>query len=308
MDWNCYEENLKNSLVNWFSEIEEIQNKQYDDENLLFELNKNTIDSFSAIVDVFSSRSTFDKWLENEKTRQKQKSLQGKIGDLHEIMIITLSDTIQKKQKDNEGYTIFDLYDETNKWIAEVKNKHNTTKGDDRSNSFDKLNECLKMNCYSCFTAYYVTILRDKRAFINEEFRPSDNTKKNKMYNPKIIHIDGESFYTKITGEEDALEKAYLTLSKLLQERFEFEEDEYSRKMVKTLKDFSLYKFKVNINKPSKVTLMSLNGIGESMANAIIEYHKKEAFEKKEDLMKVHGIGKRKYEQFKNFITTDNIE
>ena len=58
----------------------------------------------------------------------------------------------------------------------------------------------------------------------------------------------------------------------------------------------------VNINTASAEELMSLNGIGEKTAAAIIEYRKDSPFEKPEDIMYVKGIGEKKYENIKNSI------
>lgn len=58
----------------------------------------------------------------------------------------------------------------------------------------------------------------------------------------------------------------------------------------------------VNINTASAEELMSLNGIGEKTAAAIIEYRKDFPFEKPEDIMNVRGIGEKKYENIKNSI------
>jgi len=58
----------------------------------------------------------------------------------------------------------------------------------------------------------------------------------------------------------------------------------------------------VNINTASAEELMSLNGIGEKTAAAIIEYRKDSPFEKPEDIMNVKGIGEKKYENIKNSI------
>ena len=55
----------------------------------------------------------------------------------------------------------------------------------------------------------------------------------------------------------------------------------------------------VNINTASAEELMSLNGIGEKTAEAIIEYRKNTPFEKPEDIMNVKGIGEKKYENIK---------
>lgn len=59
----------------------------------------------------------------------------------------------------------------------------------------------------------------------------------------------------------------------------------------------------VNINTATKDELMSLNGIGESKANAIIEYRNKNNFKVIEDIKNVSGIGDSAFEKIKNNIT-----
>lgn len=61
---------------------------------------------------------------------------------------------------------------------------------------------------------------------------------------------------------------------------------------------------KININTASKDELMTLTGIGDVTAEKIIEYRQKNKFEKIEDLMEVSGIGEKKFETIKEFITT----
>lgn len=61
---------------------------------------------------------------------------------------------------------------------------------------------------------------------------------------------------------------------------------------------------KVSINKGTKEELMTLSGIGESKANAIIEYRSKNGnFEDIKDIIKVSGISETIYEKIK-----ENIE
>lgn len=59
----------------------------------------------------------------------------------------------------------------------------------------------------------------------------------------------------------------------------------------------------ININMATKEELMTLEGIGESRAEAIIEYRKQTPFTKIEDIMKVAGIKESAYEKIKNNIT-----
>ena len=59
----------------------------------------------------------------------------------------------------------------------------------------------------------------------------------------------------------------------------------------------------ININNADKSQLCSLPGIGEVIADRIIEYRASNRFNKKEDLMSVKGIGKAMYEELESLIT-----
>lgn len=60
---------------------------------------------------------------------------------------------------------------------------------------------------------------------------------------------------------------------------------------------------KVNINTASKEELMTLKGVGEVMAQKIIDYRSKNRFINKEDLKKVSGIGDSFFDKIKENIT-----
>lgn len=61
----------------------------------------------------------------------------------------------------------------------------------------------------------------------------------------------------------------------------------------------------LNINTCSTKELESLPGIGEVIANRVVEYRNTSRFQKPEDIMNVSGIGDSKYEQIKDLITVN---
>ena len=63
---------------------------------------------------------------------------------------------------------------------------------------------------------------------------------------------------------------------------------------------------RININTASRAELMDLSGIGEVLSERIIDYRNNNGyFQKIEDIMKVSGIGQKKFESIKDKITVD---
>lgn len=59
----------------------------------------------------------------------------------------------------------------------------------------------------------------------------------------------------------------------------------------------------LNLNTATQAQLDQLPGVGEKAAKRIIEYRSKQPFAKAEDLMKVKGFGKKKFEKLKAHLT-----
>lgn len=60
---------------------------------------------------------------------------------------------------------------------------------------------------------------------------------------------------------------------------------------------------KISLNNASLDELMTLDGIGEKKAQAIIEYRKKHSFKSIEEILEVDGIGTATYEKIKDRLT-----
>lgn len=61
----------------------------------------------------------------------------------------------------------------------------------------------------------------------------------------------------------------------------------------------------ININIASEKELDALPGIGPAIAKRIVEHRSSQPFTKIEDIMQVKGIGKKKFDKFKELITVE---
>ncbi|MBS3780022.1 MAG: helix-hairpin-helix domain-containing protein [Desulfovermiculus sp.] len=61
----------------------------------------------------------------------------------------------------------------------------------------------------------------------------------------------------------------------------------------------------ININTASVEVLVELNGIGETLAQRIVEYRQQSPFESVEEVMEVKGIGQGTFEKIKDHITVE---
>ena len=170
---------------------------------------RNGVDPFSAVFDAACQGITLEQWLNFERKRQAQKTLQNALGNFH-----------QKLLSHVKGWVIpalnyVDLISENTKIVAEVKNKHNTVKKSDLKAVYDELQATVlhKTSKYHGYTAYYVTVIPASSKRFVKQFTPSDNeTKTVRQGNKQILEIDGYSFYALVTGEQDALKQLYQAL------------------------------------------------------------------------------------------------
>ena len=205
-------ENLKNAIKNSVVRMYEAQVAELD-------LYRNTLDCFSASIDALMQEVDMDDWLKQEKERQVQKTKQNAIGSLHEDIMGSIDgvDSLPVGQ-------LVDIICHNKKVVAEVKNKHNTTKGNHKVQIYRDLSQKIE-ELGGGYTGYYVEVLPKGAKSYNQTFTPSDNQTKSKLPEREDIRvIDGKSFYGLLTGNDSALEELYknlpLLVSEIIKEQF----------------------------------------------------------------------------------------
>ena len=147
---------------------------------------KNTLDPFSAVLDAKLLNKSISSWIsEVEVPRKTQKTIQNVIGIIHQEILSTV-----EGWEDLGTGQVLDLKNDKEKIIAEIKNKHNTTKGNHKKEIYNDINSLLNTT-YKGYTGYYVEILPKNGKIYNKAFTPSDNVLKNQRPANNNIRIIG---------------------------------------------------------------------------------------------------------------------
>jgi len=158
---------------------------------------KERVDPIKFIFDSKIQNISMEEYIGKEILRQTDKSISNYIGTFHEELL----GKIQGYSNLAVGGGI-DLKSDDGLMVAEIKNKHNTVKGENRPDIFKKLERYID-NDNSDSIGYYVKIID----------RKSQNTKwvfKAKEYdynNEQIYQISGDQFYELVTKDPSAFAK-----------------------------------------------------------------------------------------------------
>lgn len=180
---------------------------------------KNVIDPFGALFEVAAFDIDHSEWKQFETIRQCQKTLQNHIGELHQKILGSV-----KGWRDLGVGGNVDLVHAEHKIIAEVKNKYNTVTGAKLADQYYSLERLVtpKASQYKGYTSYFVNILPKKATRYNAPFTPSDKDKGiTCAVNENIRLIDGASFYSLVTGDENAIIKLYDALPEVIEHIFQ---------------------------------------------------------------------------------------
>lgn len=191
------------------------------------------IDPFSAIFEMSGFAIDYETWLKSETTRQAQKTLQNHIGDFHQNIL-----GYSKGWTNMKVGSVVDLVSSEHSIVAEIKNKHNTISGGKLSDLYYSLDGLIspKSSIYKGYIAYYVTIIPKTQKRFNIPFTPSVKEKGERCpVNENIRQIDGASFYSLVTGSDNALEDLFDVLPDVI---LECSHGKYVVKNIGKLKDF----------------------------------------------------------------------
>jgi len=209
------DEKLFDIVIPIFHKVEELQ--------VEVDVHRNTMDPFSAIFDAMFNKISLEEWMEREKMRQMQKSLQNTLGTFHEEIIGAMHGWERLKVGN-----IFDVRNQEKKIIGEIKNKYNTTKGNHKVSIYDDARS-LQDGEYKGYTAYYVEVIPKNNKIYNKPFTPPDNrTGKSRPEDNKIRVIDGKSFYALASGYENALGMLYENLPEVIAHLAEIDAKQYT--------------------------------------------------------------------------------
>lgn len=181
------------------------------------DIHANVVDPFAVLFE--SALGGFDEnsYKLQEVHRQLQKSVENKIGALHQEVL----GSIQHFRSTGAIGGGVDIISDRFKLIAEVKNKHNTVKGSNLYKEiYRNLEHYLSEKRFQGYTAYYVTIIPKKGQEGCHMFTPSISREDGKATARKdILQIDGRGFYELATGNEDAIEQLFSTILTMIEKK-----------------------------------------------------------------------------------------
>lgn len=173
---------------------------------------KNVIDPFTASFEIAGFGLEFDDWFNQETGRQAQKTLQNHVGTFHQNILGSVNGWANQFTGSASG---IDLVSEKENAIAEVKNKHNTVTAAKLVDVYNTLDALVmpKSSRYNGYTAYFVTIVPKRKVRYIRHFTPSNSKTGTRCpENDKILELDGASFYTLVTGDDNALSDLFSIL------------------------------------------------------------------------------------------------
>lgn len=165
----------------------------------------NTIDEFKMIFDMCMGQMNIDAWSKFELNRQKDKSINNKVGEFHQKLLGKVDGWIDLGIGDE---TEIDLKKEDNSIFIELKNKHNTMNSSSKDQCREKLENIIEK--YPDAIAYWAYIISKNYKSENKIWIYKQRE------NERIKIISGYKVYELVTGDPKALEKTFNAIPKAI--------------------------------------------------------------------------------------------
>jgi len=183
------------------------------------DFHKNTIDPFKLVFDLGNNQIGLQTWIETEKIRQRDKTINNRIGEFHQKLLGKVEGWQDLGVGDESKV---DLKKKDNSIFIEIKNKYNTVNSDSLSKVRDKLQRALENNPDAiCYWAFIISQHGDSGESVWNY---------NGKSNPKLRKIWGKKVYELVTGDKNGLQKVWnalpLAISDLTNRRLELASEE----------------------------------------------------------------------------------
>ena len=188
---------IKNALHNFVDIYEKYQGKA--DETTLSDL---SLDPIPVLLHCsLTGLESKQELLKAEKWRRLDKAFANAIGTFHEEILCSVDGWYKPK-------TGFDLRNDKQKIIVEIKNKHNTMNSSSAKDTHEKCTRYIQSN--PDWQVYLATVV-PKKGRVSKPWVIAGRTS-----NSKIHLIDGATLYDMVCDEDNALEQIYALLPDIM--------------------------------------------------------------------------------------------
>jgi len=193
------------------------------------------IDVIKMIFDIGNVHREVSKWVEGEKTRQADKTISNVIGDFHQKLLGSVKDWEDLRKGHATGV---DIRKKDDTIYMELKNKHNTTKGENKPDLFDKLERVAKQ--FTSARVYYAYIIPANGTSGERRWTISGKS------HERIWEAWGSRVYEIVTGDANALKNTWkalpVAINDVLSSNLTFNEDD--KKKISNIFEYTLNRTK----------------------------------------------------------------
>lgn len=192
-------EHIKNTIATYEKTLEGIN---------LDKFNSNIIDPIKMVFDSKVYRKSIENVIQDELTRQRDKTNSNAIGYFHQNMFKYIANCEVPK----EGFDVIYTVDNGKKIYVEMKNKHNTMNSSSSQKTYMRmLNKIAKDTEAVCFLVEVI-------AKNSQNIMWKVSLDNQRVANPRIRRVSIDKFYEIVTGDRNAFYKLCMVIPEIIDE------------------------------------------------------------------------------------------